>query len=100
MLSDVIILTSTDHVQDELGIFHDVNKRREILANVDSVSRTEWSDAGKLGHNAEWRFTIFAGDYEGERSCEFRGIAYGIYRTYQASLDRVELYAERKAGVD
>lgn len=98
MLADVVILIGKEQTQDDEGIWNEKETRREIFANVDSVSRTEWAEAGRLGFNAEWRFTIFASDYEGERAVEFRGNRYGIYRTYQASLDRVELYAERKSG--
>lgn len=98
MLADVLTLITTEWEQDDEGIGRNVERRREIFATVDSVSRSEWSDAGRLGFNAEWRFSVFSGDYDGERACEFRGIRYGIYRTYQPSLDVVELYAERKAG--
>lgn len=98
MMSDVVTLISSEQYQDEAGIFHENLTEREIFAKVDSVSRTEWAEAGRLGFNAEWRFTVFSGEYNGERACEFRGTRYGIYRTYQASLDRIELYAERKSG--
>jgi len=98
MLSDTIKLVSVTRSQDAAGIWSETESETEILATVDSVSRTEWAEAARIGLKAEYRFTVFAGDYNGEETCEYHGTTYGIYRTYRASLDRLELYAERKSG--
>lgn len=98
MLSDVIKLVSVSRSQDSAGIWSETETEREILATVDSVSRTEWSEAARLGLKAEYRFTVFFGDYNGEETLTYNGVTYGVYRTYRASLDRLELYAERKSG--
>ena len=43
--------------------------------------------------------TSGADDYNGEKEVELDGIKYGIYRTYEVDKDYVELYCERKGGV-
>ena len=43
---------------------------------------------------------MFAGDYNGERVVEYDGKTYGVYRTYYARTDTVELYVERKGGTN
>ena len=50
--------------------------------------------------NPEYRFTMFAPDYEGERTVKYHGKAYSIYRTYLGRTDTIELYAERKGGTN
>lgn len=56
-------------------------------------------EAGRNGLNPEWRFNVFAGDYQGETVVEYHGATYSIYRTYEND-DYIELYVERKGGTD
>lgn len=42
---------------------------------------------------------MFTYDYQGEEIAEINGDRYGIYRTYFATTDTIELYLEKKAGV-
>lgn len=42
---------------------------------------------------------MFVYDYNGERIAELDGVRYGIYRTYLAQNEFIELYLERKAGI-
>lgn len=94
--SDVIYLIRTVRTQDEYGVWREAEVSRQVFAQVDSVSRSEFFDAGRAGLNPEYRFTMFYADYEGEESLEYNGKRYGIYRVYQRRDDNVELYAERK----
>ena len=71
-----------------------------MFCQVDSVTRAEFFDGGRNGLNPEYRFTVFAADYNEEKSCIYKGKAYGIYRTYQPRTDTLELYAERKGGTN
>lgn len=43
---------------------------------------------------------MFFGDYQGEKTVEYNGVTYGIYRTYLGRNDTIELYAERKGGTN
>lgn len=57
-------------------------------------------DGGKNGLKPEYKVTMFSGDYNGEQSFIYNGNAYGVYRTYRAKTDIIELYTERKGGVN
>ena len=39
---------------------------------------------------------MFEGDYNEEKTVEYKGKQYGIYRVYRGKTDSIELYAERK----
>lgn len=99
MISDVITLISVVRSQNEIGEWSADENQTTVYAKIDSVSRDEWYQAGKLGLKAQYRFTIHLADYSGEEVAIYQGIRYAIYRTYRASNDRIELYAERQAGV-
>lgn len=72
----------------------------EVFCDVRSVTRTEWFEAGRNGiaHPA-FIFIINRNEYSGEKIVEFNGQRYGIYRTYEAKNENLELYAEAKGGL-
>lgn len=98
--SDVIKLISTERTQDSFGrwVMHPVEK--EVMCQVDSVTRAEFFEAGRNGLNPEFRFTMFYGDYSGEEIVEYKGETYAVYRTYLRRTDVIELYVERKGGTN
>ena len=98
--SQVLTLVKEVRTQDELKIWHSETVKREVFAQVDSVTRSEFFEGGRNGLNPEWRFTLFAPDYEGEETVIFDGLSYAVYRTYHARTDLIELYVERKGGTN
>ena len=98
--SEVITLVGYTSTRDEYGVWQNEKTEREVFCSVDSVTRSEFFEGGRNGLNPEYRFTVFFADYQGERECVYKGTAYGIYRTYHAKTDELELYAERKGGVN
>ena len=98
--SDVLTLISVTEQQDDYGVWRDTETTREIFCEVQSVTRSEFFDAGRAGLNPEFVFRVFFADYEGETICEYNDQRYTIYRTYLAKNDRLELYAERKGGTN
>lgn len=96
--SNVISLVSTSQTQDAFGVWRQTETKRDVFCQVDSVTRAEFFEAGRSGLNPEYRFTLFAGDYNGESIVIFNGKAYSVYRTYHARTDEIELYVERKGG--
>jgi len=98
--SEVLTLIGTTRTQDEYGIWRETPTARNVFCQVNSITRSEFFDAGRNGLNPEFMFSMFAGDYEGERTCEYRGQKYSIYRTYLGRNDVIELYAERKGGTN
>lgn len=98
--SDVLTLISVTRSQNDYGVWEETRTKKNVFCQVDSVTRAEFFDAGRNGLNPEYRFTVFAADYNEEKSCVYKGKAYGIYRTYQPRTDYIELYAERKGGTN
>lgn len=98
--SDVITLYADAISFDEYGVAVKTQTSREVFCKVDSVTRTEFFEAGRSGLNPEYRITMFFGDYEGETLVGYNGRMYSVYRTYQAKTDIIELYVERKGGTN
>lgn len=98
--SDVIELVSVTQEQDEFGVWQSTPTKRTVFCKVESVTRAEYFEGGRNGLNPEYKITMFFGDYAGEDTVIYNGNAYGVYRTYHASTDTLELYVERKGGVN
>lgn len=98
--SNVISLVSTTQTQDAFGVWRQTETKRDVFCQVDSVTRAEFFEAGRSGLNPEYRFTLFAGDYNGESLVIFNGKPYSVYRTFHARTDEIELYVERKGGTN
>lgn len=96
--SEVITLLAATKSQNAYGVWVETLTDRDVFCQVDSVSRAEFFDGGRNGLNPEFRMTMFAGDYQGERLLIYKGMTYSVYRTYQGRNDTVELYVERKGG--
>lgn len=99
--STVIKLIAETKTKNEYGVFGDTKTTsREVYAQVQSITRAEFFEAGRNGLNPELVFTMFYGDYQGEKTVVYNGATYGIYRTYMGRNDTIELYAERKGGTN
>ena len=97
--SRVLTLIKEEYMPDKLGQLVPLETCRDVFCGLASVSAQEWFEAGRNGINPEYRVTMFAHDYDGERIAELDGVRYGIYRTYLGRNETLELYLERKAGV-
>lgn len=86
--------------QDDFGVWRETATSRTVFAKLSSVTRNEFFQAGQMGLAPEYVFSVFSAEYQGEKTLVYNGNRYGIYRTYLTSDDYVELYAERKAGVN
>lgn len=97
--TDLITLEQDTYIKDALGqLIPGEPEKTPVYCRKDSVSRTEWLSAAQLGKKAAWRVTVWADEYHGEETAVLDGVRYGIYRTYQANADEVELYLEQKVG--
>lgn len=98
--SDIVTLVGYTYTQDEFGVRRSTPTERQVYCSVDSVTRDEYFEGGRNGLNPEYRITMFFADYNGEDTVVYNGVAYGVYRTYHAKTDELELYVERKGGVN
>lgn len=94
-----LILIGETYAPDAMSQMVPTEVRREVFCNKQSVSASEWFDGGRNGLKPVYRVTMFAPDYNGETVVELDGERFGVYRTYMAKGDDIELYLEKKAGV-
>lgn len=101
-MDDVLYLIGEEsRERDEYGIIRQQISERQIFCKVNSVSRSEFFNAGRNGLNPDYQFTVFQGDYQGEMMCRYGDRSYSIYRTYHIpGTDYIELYVERKGGTN
>lgn len=98
--SDVINLISESRAQDDYGRWIATKTSKQVMCQVDSITRAEFFEGGRNGLNPEFKFTMFFGDYSGESIVEYQGKTYAVYRTYLRRTDIIELYVERKGGTN
>ena len=100
-MDDVLTLLAVTSAQNDYGVHEETVTGRQVFCQVESVTRSEFFGAGRNGLNPEFRFLVFTGDYVGEPMCEFHGLYYTIYRTYNVpGTDQTELYVERRGGTN
>lgn len=98
--SDVINLISESRTQDDYGRWIATKTSKQVMCQVDSITRAEFFEGGRNGLNPEFKFTMFFSDYSGESIVEYQGKTYAVYRTYLRRTDIIELYVERKGGTN
>ncbi len=98
-MQDVITLRSISIEVDAYGVPQQSVNETDVYARVESVSAAEYFDGGQNGLKPEYRFLVSAWEFNDEEELSYQGKLYSVYRTYRRSLDLIELYAERKAGV-
>lgn len=97
--STVIYLLKNDKQQNQYGVWVDSTTERKVFAEVTSVGQSEWFEGGRQGLNPQYRFRMFAYDYQGESLLIYKGVTYSIYRTYVDRDEIIELYTELKKGI-
>lgn len=99
--TEITLIKPDGRVQDATGVWRTIAPtQRIILARMDDVNRSEFFSGGQAGMRPELRFTVAPVEYEGEKTCEWNGTRYAIYRTYHVpGTDDLELYAQREVGV-
>ena len=98
--SSIVTLISETRTQDDYGVWRTTETETDVFCQVRSVSRAEFFDGGRNGLNPECAITMFAGDYNGERTVKYNGSRYAVYRTYHARTDIIELYVQREGGTN
>lgn len=100
-MNDVLTLVAPVYESDALNqrIPTGEEQLKEVFCSVDSVTRSEWYQAGHAGLKPEFRAVINWMDYEGQTIVIYQDVRYAVYRTYRVNRDTLELYLERKAGV-
>lgn len=104
-MDDLIYLVSEWYEKDAIGQMEPKERIKGIWADVKSVTRSEWANAGQNGLRPQLVAVTQAINYSGEEIVQIgsgtNARRYGIYRTYfPPDSDGIELYLEAKAGLD
>lgn len=98
-----LIAPSAEPVVDEAGFEVETDEpagQRTVWCKVTSVTAYEIATMGQNNIKPSLKVTLWANEYGGETEVEIEGLTYGVYRTYQPGQDEIELYLERKGGVN
>lgn len=97
-MDDTIILVSEETARDTTGQhYRQEVQTGEILCELDSVTRTEWSTAYQAGYESSYKVTVFHLDYSGQKTAIFHGARYAVYRAFLDG-ERMELYLGTRVG--
>ena len=98
--SDVITLIKKNPVQTTNYTWQDAEEETEVFCDVRSITQTEWFEAGRNGiQHPAYIFVMNRNEYSGQQIVEYQGQRYGVYRTYAAKNENLELYCEAKGGI-
>ena len=97
-LAEKIELITTEYTQDELGEWIETRKTSDVFAIVNSVSASEFFQAGLQGFKPEYRMMVWMTEYSGQELVEYNGKFYTVYRSYRRDDGRIELYVTQKKG--
>lgn len=98
MISGIAQLVNVAYSYDEIGQAVKAETLTEIYVEERSITRQEWTEAGRNGFNPSIELVTPFMNYDGQEEIEYSGVRYSIYRTYRTG-DNVELYLEKKGGV-
>lgn len=96
----VITLIAESYTKNAEGVNIATESSIDVFCKVRSVSRADFYSAGELGLALSYVFITNPVNYSGEKILSYNGERYGVVRTYQPSLDVLEIYAGYKVGVD
>ena len=75
--------------------------QRKVLADKASITQQEFFNANSdkaIGIKPKLCMRIRSFDYRGEKLCEYAGVIYSVYRTFDRQDGITELYLSPKAG--
>ncbi|MFC3883755.1 phage head closure protein [Bacillus songklensis] len=98
-MNDILFFPVVTTVEDELGQKEEIEDySRQVFCEKNSASRAEFFSAGQNGIKASCVLIINLFDYQKETRLKYENDIYSVYRTYERSDERIELYCEVRAG--
>lgn len=98
MVKEITLIAIDTTSTDSIGQIITTEKTSDIMADVSSVSLTEFMSAGQIGLKPDYRLLVWSYEYNGEPNLIMDEVRYSIYRTYKRPDGRTELYVERRSG--
>lgn len=99
-IPEKIELVSCTYTRNDYGVSEKVESVVPVYGYCDSVSASEFFEAGRNGLNPQFRIVMTELDYHGQAELIRNGERFAIYRTYRPNNGTVELYCERKGGTN
>lgn len=100
MIDTTIKLIAESITKNAYGAPISTETERKIYCQCRSVGRADFYDGMQAGLDQSYVFVTNPVNYQGEKLLEYNGKRYAVTRTYQASLDELEIYAGVKVGVE
>lgn len=96
-MDDILTLITKTSTQDEIGALIEKEVKTDVFAQVRSVSRSEFWNAGQKGLSPSLVAVTRYTNYDDQTEAIWKGKRYTIYRTYFDGHDDIELYLEVQA---
>ena len=93
-----ISLISKTYTLDSIGVPVETETKKAVYAIKSSVNQSEFYQAGLQGLKPNACYTVRITDYNNEDELEAEGKRFTIYRTYNRTDGRVELYVTERKG--
>ena len=97
---DVIKLISTTQTTNDIGNIIDVETKREVFADKQSIRQSEFYQAAATGLKPELMFVIRTEEYQNEEIVEYNDKKYNIIRTYDKNGELLELICSGIVGTE
>lgn len=94
------VLVAVTYTRDDYGVMRETETESPVYGYYDSVTAAELFEAGRNGLNPQFRFVMTELDYNGQTVLIRNGERFSVYRTYHTNNGTVELYCERKGGIN
>lgn len=94
MLDDVLELISITYSQNSIGDTLENKTYTEIFGKRKSIKQSEFYQAQATGLKPELAFEIYSFEYNDEKYVRYNNKEYKVLRTYQNSIDTIEIVLE------
>ena len=97
-LVEKISLLTSEYAQDDIGQWSETLTETDVFATINSISMSEFYQAGMQGMKPEYRMTVWMTEYNGQENIKYKDKTYTVYRTYRRDDGRIELYVTERKG--
>lgn len=94
MLDDVLELITINTTQNSIGDIIENKTYTEIFGKRKSIKQSEFYQAQATGLKPELAFEIYSFEYNDEKYVRYNNKEYKVLRTYQNSIDKLEIVLE------
>ena len=95
-----ISLVSKRYTYDNIGVAQISAVKTDVYAFKFSVGQQEFFEAGQQGLKPTAVFAVRSTEYDGQEELESNGEKLTVYRTYERTDGRTELYTTRRKGIE